>query len=73
MKNPPKPKKIKKKLVSHDDERIDYYYWLRDDERKNKSILSYLKQENKYTDQWFRDNKVNSKIIFAKNKNKITN
>ena len=60
MKIAPIPKKINKKLVAHNDERIDYYYWLRDDKRKNKAILSYLKQENKYTDQWFKDNKVNS-------------
>ena len=63
MKNPPKPKKIQKKLVNHGDERIDNYYWLRDDKRRNKSILNYLKQENKYTDQWFKENKVNSKSV----------
>ena len=68
MKIPPKPKKITKKLANHGDERIDYYYWLRDDKRKNKKILSYLKQENKYTDQWFKDNKVNSKKIFERYK-----
>ena len=49
MKIPPKPKKITKKLANHGDERIDYYYWLRDDKRKNKTILSYLNKENKYT------------------------
>ena len=29
---------------------IDYYYWLRDDKRKNPEILEYLKNENSYTE-----------------------
>ena len=51
MNKPPVPKKIPKKLESHNDIRIDDYYWLRDDERKNKEIISYLEDENKYTDK----------------------
>ena len=47
MNKPPIPKKIPKKLESHNDIRIDDYYWLRDDERKNKEIISYLEDENK--------------------------
>ena len=35
---PPIPKKIKKTLSAHGDKRIDYYYWLRDDQRKNKTV-----------------------------------
>ena len=35
---PPIPKKIKKKLITHGDERIDNYYWLRDDSRKSKEV-----------------------------------
>ena len=50
---PPKPKKIKKSLSAHNDKRIDYYYWLRDDERKNKEVIDYLKAENNYCLKWF--------------------
>ena len=39
---PPVTKKIKKKLITHGDERIDNYYWLRDDSRKSKEVLNYL-------------------------------
>ena len=53
MKKAPIPKKIKKTLTLHKDVRIDWYYWLRDDQRKNKKVLNYLQKENKYTDQWF--------------------
>ena len=46
MSKAPVPKK--KKLVSHGDIRIDNYYWLRDDSRANKEVISYLEKENKY-------------------------
>ena len=44
MINPPRPKKIKKLLTAHNDERLDWYYWLRDDKRKNKEVLNYLRK-----------------------------
>ncbi len=37
-----------KKLIIHDDIRIDNYYWLRN--REDQKVLDYLIQENKYTD-----------------------
>ena len=71
MINPPRPKKIKKLLTAHNDERLDWYYWLRDDKRKNKEVLNYLRKENIYTKNWFRKNKVNSKKIFLAYRNSI--
>ena len=71
MKNPPIPKKIKRVLSNHNDKRIDWYYWLRDDDRKNKEILSYLNKENKYSEKWFKTNKVDSNKIFKYLKNSI--
>ena len=71
MKKAPIPKKIKKILKAHGDTRIDWYYWLRDDKRKNKKILSYLKKENKFRKSWFDLNKVSSKKIFNAYKNKL--
>jgi len=50
--NAPKPNKIPHTLELHGDERIDYYYWLRDDSRSNKDVIDYLKLENKYADEW---------------------
>ena len=66
MKKPPIPKKIKKILKAHGDERIDYYYWLRDDKRKNKEILKYLRDENKYTHYWYKKIKL-ALIKYLKN------
>tara|TARA_B100002019_G_scaffold113048_1_gene97379 strand:- start:2806 stop:4842 length:2037 start_codon:yes stop_codon:yes gene_type:complete len=64
MKQIPNPKKIAKKLRAHGDERVDNYYWLRDDKRKDREVIKYLLEENKYTDYWFKTNKVSSKEIF---------
>ena len=61
---PPIPKKIKKKLFAHGDERIDNFYWLRDDSRKNKKVINYLKEENRYSKKWFDSNGVSPKKIF---------
>ena len=66
MNKPPKPKKINKELFHHKDKRIDPYYWLRDDKRKNKKIIDYLNQENSYTKDWFKKNNVNSEDIFRR-------
>ncbi len=67
----PNPKKIPKKLKNHGDLRIDNYYWLRDDKRKNQEVLNYLEKENKYSNYWFKKNKVNSKKIFESYKNSL--
>ena len=37
---PPQPKKIPKIHTAHGDERIDDYYWLRDDTRKNPEVIT---------------------------------
>lgn len=64
MIQPPKPKKIPKKLVAHGDERIDDYYWLRDDDRKDKEVISYLEEENAYLESWFASKKDLRKDIY---------
>ncbi|XP_078427385.1 prolyl oligopeptidase family protein [Wolffia australiana] len=50
MANPPLAKKVNHVLQLFGDVRIDDYYWLRDDSRKNPDVLSYLKEENDYVD-----------------------
>ena len=43
---PPKAEKIPKKLIFHDDTRIDNYFWL--NERDNPRVIEYLEAENAY-------------------------
>ena len=56
LSKPPQPKKIPKTLIAHGDERIDDYYWLRDDTRKDSEVISYLEAENQYLEDWFAAN-----------------
>ena len=73
MSKAPTPKKIPKELVSHGDTRIDNYYWLRDDSRVDKEVISYLEKENKYTEDWFSKRKDFKTEIFNEMVNKIPN
>ena len=65
MMQAPKPKKIPYILEQHNHSRTDNYYWLRDDTRTNKEMLSYLESENEYADQWFSSRKPYSDEITA--------
>lgn len=49
MKKAPIAAKHPHVMEMHGDTRIDNYYWLRDDERSNEAVLSYLEAENAYT------------------------
>jgi len=51
MTTPPKAEKRPKTLSIHGEDRVDNYYWLRDDDRANSDVLSYLQAENAYTEQ----------------------
>lgn len=48
--SPPLAKKVKHEIELFGDVRVDNYYWLRDDSRKDPQIISHLQQENAYTD-----------------------
>ncbi|OMO62317.1 hypothetical protein COLO4_33142 [Corchorus olitorius] len=48
--SPPLAKKVKHEMELFGDVRVDNYYWLRDDSRKNPQVISYLEQENAYTE-----------------------
>lgn len=42
-------------VVSPHGERVDHYYWLRDDERTDPEVLAYLEAENAYYDDYRAD------------------
>ena len=53
---PPIAKKIPHKQKIHSETMVDDYHWLRDNKWpnvKNTDILNHLKEENKYTEQFF--------------------
>ncbi|MGP1925084.1 MAG: S9 family peptidase [Arsenophonus sp. NEOnobi-MAG3] len=53
------------KMVLHGDTRIDNYYWLRDDTRKNKKIIKYLTEENQYTNTVLKSGSVLMEQLFG--------
>ncbi|MDC9819734.1 prolyl oligopeptidase family serine peptidase [Pectobacterium polonicum] len=46
----PQAEKRPHAISTHGDTRIDHYYWLRDDQRTDPQVLSYLEQENAYSE-----------------------
>ncbi|PWK19771.1 S9 family peptidase [Xanthomarina spongicola] len=72
MKNtifPPKAKIVPKKLVAHNDVRIDNYYWLND--REDQEVLDYLHAENNYTKSILKHTEAFQKDLFEEMKGRI--
>jgi oligopeptidase B len=65
----PKAKKVQKKLVTHNDVRIDDYYWLND--REDQEVLDYLNAENSYTKQMMKHTEGFQKELFEEMKSRI--
>jgi oligopeptidase B len=47
----PMPEKRPHEITVHGHTRVDEYYWLRDDTRKNPEVIAYLEEENAYFDK----------------------
>ena len=47
----PIAKKVPHEMTIHGDTRVDNYYWMRDDQRKDPEILAHLEAENAYVEQ----------------------
>ena len=47
---PPVAKRSPKELIAHGQARVDPYFWMRDDDRKDPEILAHLEAENQYTE-----------------------
>lgn len=72
MKNsikPPIAKKIPKKLIIHNDERIDNYFWLNN--REDKEVIDYLNSENEFTNNVMKHTETLQKQLFEEMKSRI--
>lgn len=65
----PVAKKIPKKLITHNDIRIDNYYWLND--RENPEVIKYLEEENAYTKEQMKSTDLLQKKLFEEMKSRI--
>lgn len=66
---PPKAKKIPKKLIAHNDVRIDNYYWL--NHREDQEVLDYLEAENSYTKGMMKHTEKLQEQLFEEMKSRI--
>jgi oligopeptidase B len=69
--NPPIANKQAHRLNTHNKTRIDNYYWMRDDERQNESVLAHLQAENAYCDAQLAPMKPLQNTIFEELKARI--
>ena len=65
----PKAKKILKKLIKHNHERIDNYYWLNN--REDEEVIAYLNAENTYTQSKLKNTQTFQKELFDEITGKI--
>ncbi|KAK8613470.1 hypothetical protein V6N13_101232 [Hibiscus sabdariffa] len=69
--SPPLAEKVKHEMELFGDVRVDNYYWLRDDSRKDPKVLSYLEQENAYTEAMMSGTKKLEDKIYAEIRGRI--
>jgi len=55
----------------HDHQRVDNYYWMRDDQRTDEVILAHLNDENNYADVMLSDQKPLQELLFEELKARI--
>ncbi|XP_052185758.1 uncharacterized protein LOC127797176 [Diospyros lotus] len=67
----PRAKKVMHEMEMFGDIRIDNYYWLRDDSRSDPQVLSYLREENAYTDSVMSGTKHLEDQIYAEIRGRI--
>ena len=66
---PPLAKKIPKKLIIHDDERVDNYFWLND--RENSKVIDYLNSENEFTKSEMKHTEKFQDLLYVEMKSRI--
>ncbi|WP_088328371.1 S9 family peptidase [Lacimicrobium sp. SS2-24] len=63
--------KIPHKMTIHGETRIDNYYWMRDDERKDPRMLAYLHAENAYAQKMLAHTETLQRQLFEEMKGRI--
>ena len=58
-------------MTMHNHQRVDNYYWMRDDQRRDENILAHLKAENSYADAILAEQKPLQETLFEELKARI--
>lgn len=67
----PVAKKIPHEMTIHGDTRIDNYYWMRDDERKDAAVIAHLNAENAYVESKLAHTQTLQNTLFEELKGRI--
>jgi oligopeptidase B len=67
----PIAKKTPHKMEIHNHQRVDNYYWMRDDQRSDEAILAHLNDENNYADAMLAEQKSLQELLFKELKARI--
>jgi oligopeptidase B len=67
----PIAKKIPHKMEKHNHQRIDNYYWMRDDLRSDEKVIAHLNDENNYADAMLDKQKPLQALLFNELKDRI--
>jgi len=67
----PIAEKIPHKMEIHNHNRVDNYYWMRDDQRRDKKVLAHLNDENNYTDAMLTKQEPLQELLFQELKGRI--
>ncbi len=67
----PVAKKIPYAITTHGHERVDNYYWMRDDSRTDPEVLAHLAAENSYASSVLAGQKVLQRSVFDELKSRI--
>jgi oligopeptidase B len=67
----PIAKKTPHKMEIHNHQRVDNYYWMRDDQRSDEAILAHLNDENNYADAMLAEQKSLQELLFEELKARI--
>tara|TARA_R110001583_G_scaffold77851_2_gene211575 strand:+ start:14276 stop:16432 length:2157 start_codon:yes stop_codon:yes gene_type:complete len=67
----PIAKKIPHEMENHNHQRVDNYYWMRDDQRSDEKILAHLNDENNYADAMLAEQKPLQELLFDELKARI--
>jgi len=58
-------------MTMHNHQRVDNYYWMRDDQRSDEKILAHLNDENNYADAKLAEQKPLQELLFQELKARI--
>lgn len=69
--NPPVAVRKPKVLETHGHQRVDDYYWLRDNKRKAPEVLEYLRDENCYANTVMRHTRALQSVLYSEIRGRI--